>query len=536
MVFFVFTIQKFAQLVRRKKIVYNYINIIKKGVFVLKIKFNKDDILIYLMFFALAIGMTFVMGHSLFDSDYYWRIKLGEYIYENKMIPQANIFGYLHEIRFVTYEWLFDFIVHLFNNFLGIIGIKIFVVINLFYTFMILYKICMLNTSSRIFSFIHSMISVLLLSLMHITIKPELMSYNIFLAVLYIVIKNFENILPKYLEVVLLVILLVNVQIGLLFMLLLILTIYTMGKFVEKFLENKSIFEAVFYVNEKLLSIAALALALRISPYPRGTYSYMLANLKNEEFFYQFNLLFSGMTQGLSIMHLIYILFVVSILILSRKKINIADYFLIITLLGLTLFSDRYLVYLILVCPMFTSSYIYQWTMTIVNKTVQFLVGEDLNEEIKNSMNFKRYIPIMFLLSSIFILSTVYEYTNNIVPVKYPIGAMKYIEENNIDVNNDRLLSEYTWSGFLIYNDYKTLVDGRLDLFMKNVNKESDILIEYKESIYDIKDSEFKILEKYKIKYILLSKNNPVNLIFRNQPNKFKIIYEDYGTILLEKL
>lgn len=109
----------------------------------------------------------------------------------------------------------------------------------------------------------------------------------------------------------------------------------------------------------------------------------------------------------------------------------------------------------------------------------------------------------------------------------FPVDAVAFMKKNQL---TDRVLNEYHHGNYLMFEGIATFVDGRGDLFAL----ENPILWEDYFSLYSLKTEEpEKILDKYKIKYILFPKQAICIKYLKKLPS-ITILYEDKKDVVLE--
>ena len=112
-----------------------------------------------------------------------------------------------------------------------------------------------------------------------------------------------------------------------------------------------------------------------------------------------------------------------------------------------------------------------------------------------------------------------------------PTIITDYIEEHNLDVHNNIMLNNYNFGGYLIFNGYKTFIDGRADVFVSEFGNE-DVFKDYY-YIMDVRDNVDELIAKYNIKYYAIYKNCKLtNYLINN--NLADVLVEDEQYILLE--
>lgn len=109
---------------------------------------------------------------------------------------------------------------------------------------------------------------------------------------------------------------------------------------------------------------------------------------------------------------------------------------------------------------------------------------------------------------------------------EYPKAALAFMRQQHID---GRIFNQYKFGGYMVLNapEYKTFIDGRADLFIHK-----GTFLDYLRASA-LKDS-FEILDKYRIRYVLLQPNEPMVYLLQRSSN-WKTIYSDKVAVLLER-
>ena len=89
-------------------------------------KLSAGQLFKVILFFA-VISITLVcFSNGISGNDFWWHIKVGEWIIDNKRIPTTDIFswyGIANKIPWTAHEWLSDVIYYCIYNISGAIGI-----------------------------------------------------------------------------------------------------------------------------------------------------------------------------------------------------------------------------------------------------------------------------------------------------------------------------------------------------------------------------------------------------------------------------
>ena len=145
-------------------------------------------------------------------------------------------------------------------------------------------------------------------------------------------------------------------------------------------------------------------------------------------------------------------------------------------------------------------------------------------------------IALSIFLSIGYFLYQVYSYPtmDEISKGYYPTEILEYIEDNNIDIDNDVMLNAYNTGGYLIFNNKKVFIDGRCDPYLQEFSPDINIFRELMgiSSGTNIEIKEF--LEKYNVKYILEYKNSRV-VLYAETTGEWESLIEEEDFILLRR-
>ena len=108
----------------------------------------------------------------------------------------------------------------------------------------------------------------------------------------------------------------------------------------------------------------------------------------------------------------------------------------------------------------------------------------------------------------------------------YPKAALEFMQRQHIE---GRIFNEYAWGGYMEWNapQLKTFVDGRADIFIFN-------------GVFDdflratAMKRPFEILDKYKIDYVFLRPEEPLNYLLEHSGG-WRLIYSDKVAVLFKR-
>lgn len=515
------------------------------------IKQKTNNIFKFILYAIAFILVFYSLPNVIYDTDYMWHIKLGEYIYENKTIPTTNIFGYFDTLKFFSHEWLFDLVMYLFYNIADDNGVLVFVFLNVIFMIYMLDKILNLRVKNHIFNGF-----VLFITLGYMTpfivARPQIFSYNLILYLIYLLINNFENLSKKFINLIIIVVLIVNAHAGSYPIVFAIIGIYILGQFIDKVLSydknkkfsfdlefniinwNKYVYDkylknAIQYVKKPIILTLLLIPFLLINPYTFDIYLYpfqVMANNNAMEFISEWQPTnFVDENRYL----LIYIVFALSSFAYEKKYKCFTDWLFVVIFIILGATHIRHLSLLFLILAIFSSSYIYSILKLIYDKFINLIptfIYESLENKLNFLINFISYITMLTVL-----LSLVLTVSNLNVAKYYPYEILNYIKENDIDLERNIMLNDYNIGGYLIRNDIKVFIDGRADVYSKSVNKKEEILGLYREITQGLN---WKYnFDKYNIRYVLMDKSRPLVKIITNN-SSFEVLKEDKNFIFAE--
>ena len=154
---------------------------------------KKRKIIIFIIF-----TVIFSIGSFLFSygNDYYWHVKIGEYIFKSKTTPYIDIFswyGSVNKLRWISHEWLSEVIIFLFSNIFGQNGAFIYVFIMILILGVLIFII---NKSffykNSFYAVVWAIFGLLIISAKALP-RPHLFSYLLFTVTLILAYDLYKN-------------------------------------------------------------------------------------------------------------------------------------------------------------------------------------------------------------------------------------------------------------------------------------------------------------------------------------------------------
>lgn len=462
----------------------------------------KHKISISLVLFIIALSI-FMMLFSGSDSDYYWHIKAGKYMIENKEILTKDIFSwYMVGKPWFSHEWLFEIIIAMMASIFPNKHIFIFVLSNLlFINLFILFSNKKNYQKNIVFSLLWITFSLILTTTLRA--RPYMIS-NIFLAMiiyfLYDLIKNEKS--RKIYFIPLIALLWSNIHGGSSNLIYIVLFIFLItGQFKFNFTKVESKKNTALQTKKIILVILLSIIAISINPQGINMLFYPYQNIADT--FMQQTISEWQPTTLSSLSHYPYFVLAIIIIIamlLSKKKINLLDLTLFAFFLFLGLKSIRF------------------WSYTYIASS--YFVFNYISERKED----KATVPLITLLSIFLVLIYFNTYSKlNANQAYLSDTVIKIIKSEN----PKRIYNSYDYGGYLIYKDIDVFIDGRADLYSKYNYKDYYVISNFEEYAE-------KLIEKYNFDYFLVKKEYPIATYLKTN-SSYQEIYNDKKAILYKK-
>ena len=454
--------------------------------------------------FIICIGLFFLV-FMLKESDYYWHIKAGEYMFKHGIITK-DVFSWSVAGKYwMSHEWLFEIILYLFksispNGHLIIYG-GLFIISLLLILFFGNKKEYLKNPY---FSIIWIILSCIFIPYMQA--RPHLISFNLLALTfwfLYDLYKNEDSKKIYFLPII--TILWANIHGGssnLSYLLCFVFLIcglfnYNSSKISFKKNSRKQFYK---YLLVGLLCILCITfnihgIKMLLYPYQNMMDKVMLSNIL--EWFP------TNLNDPTHYTYLFFVVFIFFILMFSKKKIDFID----LIIFGICLFLG------------FKSVRFWGYTYIFMN----FIIFKYINKS-----DYGKEIFLMMGICIVFFISVTLLSKNRTVS-----------RLNNSSLDNDlvelikhekpkRLFNVYDFGGELIYNDIKVFVDGRADLYSNYNFKEYLVIADFNTGVLDF-------IEKYDFDYYLVSNNFSITNYLKAN-DKYISLYSRDGIYLFKKV
>ena len=463
---------------------------------------NKYTLIFVFLLFALSLFMS-----SLFqkESDYFWHISAGKYMFDNKLILTKDVFSwFLNGTYWMSHEWGFDILIYIFNILFGKAHLFVYSFSTVFMLLLILFFSNKKNYMKNLIFSLFWLIAFLMFCV-YMQGRPHLLSFSFVALTIWFCYDLFYDDNSKKIYFLPLVALFwsnfhggsSNLSYLFCFGFMIIgLFKFKFNKIVAKRLNNKQLMR---YFIVSLLCLVTIC----INPHGIKMLFYPYANIFDST---MINFISEWQPTVLgNVTHYPYFVLIVVlmlILIFSKEKIRFIDLALFGFAVILGLKSIRFWGYTYLIMNYVIFNY-------IPNRKID--KGTDK----------------MILVFGIFLIVLFIGGLNNVVK-EYD---KKFISNNMINVikkeNPKRLYNMYDYGGELIYNNISVFVDGRADLYSSvNLNDYNDISLLHNDYI--------KIMDKYNFDYYLVDKKYPINY-FLSYSDKYEVVRDEKTMILYKK-
>ena len=487
--------------------------------------------LIFLFIFLLLFIFT-----GLFDADYFWHLKTGEFIFTHQNIPPGDIFSYTQPGKvWVLHEWLFEVILFALHKVGGSILVNLFVSISSTFIFILLYKISSVYIKKTYLALFTSILLWPIIG-MGFSPRPQILSYLFFSIYVYLIVRFKKN--SQYTPFYLLPLLMffwVNLHggfvIGLGFLLLCILSEYISISSQRKISRH--------YVQgfKKLQFFTLLTFAASLcNPYfiKQWLFPFYLASLKTGQSFIS-----EWQSPNFHIpgffFYLLVVFLVLYMTIFRQKKPSAFEISLAFPFIIASFFSTRHIPLAAIALLPITSSTVSDlmnakntFHIKISTATKIFRKYTQNSSELGQHEFTLNWILLFLIISSLSIYYPFRKFSDvQAMNDKLPIKAVDFILKHQIKGN---VFNAYDYGGYLIsrfYPERMVFIDGRLDMYG------DDFMREYIE-ISEGKPKWEALFNQFKIDYVIIQRELPLRQLLI-QRGDFEIAFEDSNTVVLVK-
>jgi len=463
--------------------------------------------------FSLLLLFVLVSGRPVTDTDVWWHLKAGQYIWQNAQIPKTDPFSFTNYGHpWITHEWLSEIIYYLFYKAGKLYGLIIANTVFLSAVFTILYRLTRLRTGRPFMSAVLVMITAVLSSVFWVY-RPHILGYICFLAFLY-VLELYKMghhrllwILPP------IMVLWVNLH-GSYIMGLILIVLYLLAGFIKK---STGRIMPEPWPQRRAAELAGCLgvsiLAVFINPNTYKMVIYPFFTVGNSNIVDRINEWASpNFHEPIFLVFLVVFLAGFGLLAVHDGRHRVSDLLLVAGFTGLACFAVRNIALYLLACtPVF---------------------GYYLTGLIRSGQEGKQFYAANWALvvAVILALIIIWPKPNDLLVLDdksvFPAGAVKYLSENNLSGN---ILNDYNWGGYLLWSRFpqnRVFIDGRTDIYADRVYP--DYL-----KIMNLSPESLKLLAGYNPDLILIKPKASLNTLLSGR-REWQVLYRDNVSILYQ--
>ena len=494
----------------------------------------KNNFLILISVFILLGTVFFILEKTryvtIIDSDILWHIKTGEWIIEHKQIPKKDVFSWHDNLNWMPHEWLYDVILSISYNIIGIKAIPFIAMILL-------------------------IIRIGFVSLYNIVIKKEnIFAYSIFVPIL-LISEGYTWAVGRPLELTI-ILLLINlltfiknrkeIYYYISFGISCFLIANLHGGTIQAIFAQMFIFigiDIIYYLRNKTIENKK-NIIIKIKTIIIG-FIFSLLNPQGLQIYnYAFKMLFTNASkatnsiaewqplQFIGVLGALLFLLILCSFAFCKKNKEL-DKEVVTKIIIISFWAIAMLRYCR--CTPIFLFVVLLWGYEFIKDFIELIVNEFHMQKL-----FLVFKYIVFFFSLIYIILTLvmfikwinfyFKHTNEeIISTGYSYDAINYFKENNIKTkifNDD-------WGCWLLFNEIPTFVDGRCDPFVNEFSPGNNQFIEVANA--EKLEDYLAIFKKYDIEYIYMKKDEDLCTLFESTGNWKKILLED-RTMLLKRV
>lgn len=478
----------------------------KENVLESKFQITKKHFILFGIFFIFFNSLLLITGIA--GDDYWWHVKVGEWIIENGEVPKTGIYSWYaqeNNLSWFAHEWLAEIVLYLFTMLFGRNGgiIYLFCTITLVSVLLYCYnyKGYMKNLA---FSSLWAFIGFLAIGTIS-TARPHMLTISLFTILIHICeqIKKNEN-YKLYLLFPLISLFWANYHGGSSNLVYIIPIIYFVT---NSFSFNYGKLESIKTRKTYRYLILALTNAIAIFFNPRTyqlyyyPYSYTEEHAKYISEWQSPSLTNGG---GFAIA---FIILICLIFFFTKIKINFSDLAIVGCFMLLTLKSIRFDAWLYIVATMVIFKYI---------------------REIQDKSIYKWLAYEFAILGIAFLCYFGYCYYKGDTYIKQNVPN-EVIDILKTD-DYDKLLNYYDYGSYLIYEEIDTFIDGRADMYSGYNFKQE---VEGNRFTYDYTSKQF--IEEFNFDMFLVPAKSYMSYYLESNTDLYENLFKD-DTIVLYKL
>jgi len=470
-----------------------------------------------LMLQFIMIAPCFFMTLKL-DNDAYWLIRAGRDLIQNG-IPHTDPLSLHAGLHYVMQQWLTAGTFAFLYDYIGAIGILIFVLIIFISIVLMIFRLCMVISNQNMFvSYVVTIFDVIILFL-YMSTRPYPISMLLFLLEIFVLEKYLQKVERRWLIAIPIIsLVLINFHGAIWPFFFIIMIPYAIDSFRFKvgFIQGEG-----YPKRDLLLAFCLAFLAGFINPYGWELMTYLFRSYGNAGISSYVSEMLPPDFQGASGIYVFAILMMVGVVLLLRvpPRLKLRYGLLMLGTVFMSLSSMRNLsLFAICGLPMLA--------FTLRDFKPSFRATKNVRPHVQKILLSLFFIAIIATFSIRLYESQFYEDT--FIPTK----AVDFIIENYQDEDLS-LFVGYNWGGYAEFRGLKPFIDARAEVFIKANNRKADIL----QDLIDLESGKMhysKFIQKYKLNVFLLEREDLLETYLDNDP-QYVMVYKDKDAIIFKR-
>jgi hypothetical protein len=475
------------------------------------------DIFFITIFLSLALGST---EKLLGDCDTGYHIRAGEYIIQTLSIPRKDIFSFISPpINWTAHEWLSEVIMAAIHSRFGLKGVAVFYsgLIALVY-----YLLSRILRRLNINFFISSILVILTLSssLLHLFARPHIFSW-VMVVVWYGFLdtyrhqgKNLLYLLP------ILMVLWVNLHGGFIIGFIL-LVIYGAGNFAMSLSGEKAEREDARHKGRLILKISLVCLAASLlNPIGYHILFFPLEFVSNRYLMDHISeFLAPNFHEFETLPFRLLLLSIIALIAVSRKRLNIIEFVLLIFFINMGLYSVRYIpLFAIIVAPI--GARLANQLLNASNTGIIIWLRRKGTAFAAIDNQAKGYFwPSLCVITLTSVMAATDGTKVTFNEKTKPVAAVAFMQQEHIPGN---MFNNDEFGDYIIYADwpqYRVFIDGRADMYGGERVKEY-------EKISRFEPGWESVVKKYNMNWIIFDADSVLSRYLYGR-NDWRLIYAD---------
>ncbi|MCR5837574.1 MAG: hypothetical protein K6G88_13830 [Lachnospiraceae bacterium] len=473
-----------------------------------------------MLIFAICLAtLIYAFSLGINGNDFWWHLKSGEWIVNNKSVPTTDIFSWytapLHT-KWISHEWLSEVIFHLIMKGTGVVGIFLLALLTAVILYVLFVKAAGENMNNNYLISFTACIFFACLMYIYCYGRPQIFSFLLLSVELHILYTFHKNPDTKFIWIIpVLGLIWSNIHGGSSNVVYILPVIFLVsGVFdirIGKIIFQKYTFSQI----KKLIGVIILSvIALCINPHGIGMLLYPLSNM-NDSLMLKMIVEWAA-PDAKKVEQLFFFYFpVISvslILILTKKDIDGIDFLIYGFFTYMFFRSTRFIVFFVIAAGFYMFKY--------VSKPKKQVTYDGTRSE-KMVAGILFGLAVIMACFGLYNCTVTYHSKRGLIAKAMNDDFIKLVKEEK----PERLLNDYNYGETLIYNDIPVFIDSRADVYTGEIFSDYSKLYMLKLNDGDNNDETVEeILSKYNFDAFLLSNSSPLVTYLYDHKDKYEMI------------